>query len=1141
MSLLQALNLPPAKGGAIQPTPIVGITETQGHEVSRNGARPIAVAASPPAALATRLEHRDQTLREAYRKLAQAQTTLEQRVSSTTGSTKATAEAQKRDVDKAMAGVERQLGQNDADRTALASPATDAKAMNDILVRSTAPIGANKAVEVDRHDDPVEKTSPLKKQTTTTTTSLEDGKSTTQVHDVGRSVGLGGAKQTTVDSTETVTADGRTAKSTTTASKVGADGYSREKTTTTENERAGKKTSSEDKRSVQVGPGGASASRETKATATDGSSTSRKTSVGAERADGKAGVNASTTRTNTNDAGGSTTLGGSGRGGLQSKDGAVGGYGEGQGSVEKKGANGLSAGAVAGLNANISCNVKPIADGYVLETRINLGASLKLSTGGEKKDEGKGSGKVGASVSGSATVYMTCAHTLSEAEAQAYVAGLKTGGGQLPEFAIIRTGLSKGWQDAQRMYLAMTGKAGSAADLDTMKAGDSKTVGRKTSEGAGVNAESGPIGINAEAERSQERETTVTKNKDGSVTYDNKQGQGDSKSAGGSVNVGVASAGMTIGKTITTSTGFKLTVPPGTKNARELQDGIAALANASVGEIEAFIKAHPVVKVARTDVRDQGNSTKVTAGVAGVKATFLDGAGIEDSTTTDREGNITGHSKRGHNEGGLSVAAAGKQVGTEIKEEAVGHDDDDGERRFDVRRSQADTDVVGLLDSLPIVGSKKKDRSALQKATGAQEEPEAIREVAGITMAAGDLKAIAALAHDTHRWNDPVSSPRDMDDWSKAAAAIRKGKGDPKAVEEALATFVGSNSMRKQVVTRLLRPVGDVSSASRWEFPNSIGKLQGEFKDLVTTACEKQVASAAEKDPAKAKTFGQSLVGRLQSLSNGVKSASDFKDKAVQQEMLTAIANRQRQVELAVRKVDGADEATAEKGQERADFQRALELCIGYQQTETDYFKQIEAKADDPTEVMRLTVEIKNLQALWTPQYNRAATLAQENGWGKDSYWKYRPDTQRLAGAVKTGKAGEATGATPETTDKRRDEAKAKADPNFVSQNHTAQASRQADDTTYQRFQKIKKAVPYARQSVMDLSKVVDTLLGKHPNVPAEKLFKNAYSLFEAADMKINQCRPNVMQDMFDLGDAGLIQYQEALAQLKKARAMLPK
>ena len=125
-----------------------------------------------------------------------------------------------------------------------------------------------------------------------------------------------------------------------------------------------------------------------------------------------------------------------------------------------------------------------------------------------------------------------------------------------------------------------------------MQAGDSKTIGRKTTAGAGVNGDAKGIGVEFGAERSNEREMTVTKNKDGSATYDTRQGQGEKRSAGGKVSA-ASSKAASIGKTVTTATGYKFLVKPEMKNARALQDQIARLANASQAEVDAFAKAHP--------------------------------------------------------------------------------------------------------------------------------------------------------------------------------------------------------------------------------------------------------------------------------------------------------------------------------------------------------------------------------------------------------------------------------------------------------------------------------------------------------------------------------------------------------------------
>ena len=417
-----------------------------------------------------------------------------------------------------------------------------------------------------------------------------------------------------------------------------------------------------------------------------------------------------------------------------------------------------------------------------------------------------------------------------------------------------------------------------------------------------------------------------------------------------------------------------------------------------------------------------------------------------------------------------------------------------------------------------------------------------------MTLTDGDLKALAALARNEQKWNNAAISPGDeLNDWGKAARAIQKAGDDPKAVEDALATFVGSNNQRARVVFRAVRGVGNVTSGAKWEFPDSIAPRQKEYNDFVLAASETRVADAAKKgDKAGAKKLGQDLLAQLSSLYNGIKSATDFKEKAAQQEMLTAIATRQRAIELALRKVDGADDETAEKGQERADFERAFEMCIGYKQTETTYFQEIEAEHKkklsnaDPAEVMRITVEIKNLHALWTPQYDKVAMLAQENGWAKDRYWKYKPDTARLAEAVKTGKAGAESEAKPETANKKRDPNAFFADPTKNAA-RSAEVNQQLNKTDMDRYNAIKFELKRISKEVTSTANTLKALYAKSPKPEAEKLFNQANGPVSAADIKYSQLRPNYQDDMFDLGAAALTQYQQGLALLKKARALYPK
>lgn len=1153
MGLLTALNLPKpaAMPGAAPPIvgqPVHTITDTQGVEVGRGGARPIAVK-SEPADLKARLDKRDRQLRDAYAKLARLEDALE--AESKKDKPDPAMMAQKQDVEKAIASIDRQLKQLDADRKAIANPATDARTMNDIVARAKSPEPIGKAVEVDRHDDPLER-SPLKKQTTTTSTEVtKGGQSVTTTSDRKTSVGSDGVTREQTDSRERVTATGTTKTTVGSKQNVGLGGYTSEASKKREASQGGTTSSLEEKNTLQVGPGGVTSTSERKTTAADGSGKGVKTSVGGERGDGKLGGVASTTRTKTDADGHATTLGASGKGGVTSGKDGIGGYGEFTGSIEGKGKNGVTQGAVGGLDPCIRCNVTRTADGdepkYLLETVIDLGASIKLGESVEKE----GSGKVGVSVSGSGRVTMSAKHVLGEAEAAAYVAALKSGSGTQKEMAIIRTGLSQGWPEAQRMYRAMMGEGvGSAAEVDTMKAGESRTFGTKKKGGVGVNADAKGLGVEAGLEKSSEREMTVTKEKDGSATYDTKQGEAEKRKAGASVSVGVVGGGGSIGQTVTTSVGYKFRVKPDMKDARALQDRIAQLAHASAAEVEAFAKAHPECVVERTEVRDDSRQTNVHMSAAGVKGNFMSGAGIEDTVVRDGQGNIVDTRKRGHNEGGLSVSAGKYTIGSSTEEQAGARVGADGERVVDVSKKDTETDTVKFLDALPLVGSKKKDdRGAIAKATGAEEpEDTSTRNVSGMTLSVGDLKALAGKAKDKGAWMNSCPSPRQRDAWSKAGDEIRAAGGTPKAVEDALARFVGSDNLRQKIVMDTVRgKAGDVSGGAAWEFPDSVVGKRKDYEELVLAASEKLVAKkGADEGRDKGEALARDFLARLESLSITVRSAQDFKSLDVKAEMLSAISGRQGRIRIELAKLAGKTQEEAEKGQERAEYERLLEACILHKQNETELFDKIDAegkrysKAEAARAIVPLTVQIKNLHSTWQKDYTKLAMLAQENGWGQGHYDKYRPDAARLDHAVKTFSAGVASKPEAETKNYKRDPNAYHADPQKNAA-RSAEVNQQLNKSEWEQFNTIKKNVEAGYGQAKKLVDELQALLKKAPYPTVMQFFKQGEQSFREAEGNIRRCKPNHMQDMFDYGLAAQEQLKQAIPLLQKAKSFVPK
>lgn len=1148
MGLLTALKLPAASNAAIKPMPTMDITDTQGAEVSSRGVRPIAVKAAEPAGLQKQLEDRGEALRDANARIEKALPALEARMKGLSGSSLATAEAQKKDLEKAQAAIGRQLKQNDADLKAVQSPATDAKAMNDILARAKQPVGAGKAVEVDRHDDAVEKKRSQSRETTTTT-EYKDGKSTTTVDSTTKKVGLDGATRTRTRSTEEVTAEERKSASSTSTTRVGLGNVSHTEERKTSSERNGQKVETSRKGGVEVGLGGAGVSGEEKKTNADGSGSSTSHATKVERGDGKVGVSSTTSHGRTNAEGNETKGTATAKAGASvDPDGTVGAQGSGQLGVDHKRKSGISAGAVGGLNPAISCNIAEKGDLYVVSLNVDLGASITVKGGYDKDQSGemqpKARPKVGVSAGASGRVWMRQSWNMTADEVSVFTGAIRGAGGTVKgtahEIAVVRMLIAKGPEAAQALWLGKP--VGGADDVAGMRAGDSKSVGSSKGASGSVDVDGKVVGISVSGETTREREMTVTKDADGGATYDTHQGSKHKGEVGGKVSVGMAEGSVAIGKTITTKSGYKFRVKPEAKNAVALQNEIAALHDAPEAKVRAFAErnaGNPDLEITKIDARDDTDSTRLGAGALGAKATFADSHGIETTTTTGPDGKVDKR-QRGHNAGGMTLEAGGISIGSDFEESAGGRNDAQGARVVDVSRSESETDFGKLKDKLLGRKPKGEEKGALATAAGTGGDTRT-GKIQGVTLSESDLRMLGDLARDKRRWGHDANSSRYRDDWMKAAAEIRAAKGDPVEVENALARFVGSDSARAQLVLRTVRPVGDVSSGSRWEFPDELKSKQKAFQDLVGAACEQQIAARAkEKGPAEAGQLADALLAQLQALHDAVSKAT-FENGATQAEMLSAIAARQSRVEVEKAKAAGRSADEAEKGQESADYQRLYDLCTLHQKEETEIFGKIKGltggKDDHMSrasmdEVMALTVQVKNLHATWQKDYDRMAMLAQERGLGQ-GYAALQPDKKRLDATVKTFKAGDAT---PGAREEKRDLTRASK----AAEARKYEMLQDIGKTDDQLFKDIKKNVEVTRHACVGLKDELKTLLDKAPYPTVKTFYDQAVPLFDRAEQKVRQCG-NSYDAMFDLGAAALEEFKECLALLKKAKGFVPK
>lgn len=1095
------------------------------------------------------LDAREKTARGAYQQLVAAQPRLEAAVAAAQGDQKKTLEARMGALDKHLTSLQTELKAIDSDRKALDSVGTTAAGYNAILARMKAPVGTGKTTAVDAHDNAFE-ASPLKKTTTTVTSGYADGKATTRTTEARAGLGADGLARTKTTTNEVLQGDNRSTGTVASRTGLGLDGFSQERSAKIDRDVDGAKSGAEKNTALKVGLGGASRTTEEKISGADGTGSAKSTSRGGERGDGKAGYKGVATTTAIDKDGNEQKVTTTNKGGLIAGKEGIGGYGEREKAFERKGKNGLTTGAVAGLNANVVCNVearKTEPPTYDLSISINLGMSASLSS---KKEQGeakpetmrdKGSGSVGASASGSVAVYMKRHYILDEAAASAYVASVKSasageGGGTEQEFAIIRQGLSEGWDAARTAFLAVSGKSLAPAELAKLREGDSVESGSKRKAGGGVSAGAKGVGLDAGYEVGRDESTKVTKEKDGKLTYDTSQGDSQKLSGAAKVSVGVVEGGFSLSHAMTTSTGYKISIDPAAQGAAEMQKALAACK--SQGELDAFARKYPAAVQERTTGKGTADTQGASIGIGGAKAAVGFGNSLDEQDTRNKDGKLIRRTVTGANQGGLELSVGKLKVGDSAQEKAVAEIDGEGHAELDVGKTSTSTDALKLYDSVTGKGPKK---GVLAKATGGATDDTDSSNVEKIRLASADLKYLGYLAcNDFPKWMKACNSPRSLPDWRAAGQAVARAGGSEAVVAEQLARFVGKDSVgRKDVVTMAVRTAGDVSNGSRSEFPEGLTKLEPDYNSLVLADAEATLAKLA-KTPDGAKqvaSSGAEMLAKLEQLYRSLSSAK-FVQPAVQAEMLGAINARKDKLRAALRVLAGgkADELSGDETKEQ--YNDLLRSCTDNKHIETGCFEQLvklNNEVGEAVAIAKLIKQLRDLHALWSPRYDAMAALAQEHGYGKDIYWHYKPDTARFEKAVK-GAPGAATAEAPETADKRVKPKQVVADEAAANQGF-----RDMQDESLKKMKAMAQQIPALRSRVLALSKQLEDLAEADYKAAADKLFGQAKSLFMNAEGMMARCKPNHVPDMMAYGAPALEDYNQAIALLSKGVALYPK
>jgi hypothetical protein len=939
-------------------------------------------------ALKAQIEHHLKTKREEWSKLTDAEPKVAKLVAAATGAQKKDLEDKKKKLEQRIAVAQKEIDELDKDAEALDNPGTKNEEYVAILARHKAAARVAKSTEVDLHEENLSKKKGEKHETTTTT-SYADGAAV-------------------VDKTEMTFEKGSVKTEDERKTKVSTTGkLTHEHKKSIEVEHAdGKKTTLEKSTEVEVSKEGVGASKTTTISNRDGSSTSEKKSGGVERGEGKLGAVYGKDTTRTDASGTATTRGAKGKGGMVAGKDGYGGFGEGTASVSRERPSGVKTGAVAGLNANVVCNIgEPKGDPpvYTVTLEVNLGASLAVSAGHAKKD---GPASAGIEAKAGKTVFMKCEHRLSASEAAEYMKALEaassggTAAATHKEFAIIHAGVKQGWAVAQQLY---TGRANAldAAALDNLKKGDSVEVGGGTSVGGKAKVAIKAVSLEGGVEQTDDHSAKVTRGEDGELDYELKGSSKSTRSGKVGVSSGAVEGSIGGSHTAATSTGYLIHVDPKKDAGGKLRQALAACK--SQADYDAFAKAHPETVTEKTVGKSVADTQAVSLGVGGVKAGIHLGTGVADEMTTDGKGNLKHRKITGTASAGGAIEIGGTKIGDSVDDEAEAEIDGEGNASIDLRRKRTSTDLGKLVRSkVPLLGEKKT--GALAKAAGGAEEDEVERKASEtLHLSSSDFDALGKMAcANFNKWMHGATSPRALDDWKKAGRAIVAAGGDRRVVATEISRFVGGDNGRLDMVNYFLRPDGKVSVGTRYEFPEGLEKLKKDYEALVVGDPVAPIDAVLKKEGAeKAGAFGKTRFDSIEKLNQAITAAKNFSQPAVRAEMLSAVNSRKSQVLAKMREIAGARSAEAERADHEAEYRRLLKTCLQYKLSQDDMFAKIK-ELHHPGSFRNVDViipmfkQLRDLHAIWTPDWNKAGELRKALG-DPEATWKdLRPNLEEL-------------------------------------------------------------------------------------------------------------------------------------------------
>lgn len=737
---------------------------------------------------------------------------------------------------------------------------------------------------------------------------------------------------------------------------------------------------------------------------------------------------------------------------------------------------GLQTGLSARIHCNVDPIPGTLPRKYRFILEVNLGGEIGVSLGAgkEKEPQFNASLKVGKSLVLRYTKDMDASETKTYL---ANLRGSGAGGGSkiMSIIHILKTqGWRQARLFYLQMKEGMTSEKMMDAmkDGESMEEVDSTTLGGVLGgKGSGTT----PIGGKIGKERTWKDGMKVEKKGDQFIFTPDK-GTEDVDSAEVSMVLGEKGPTIALGSknVVVDQTSYKIVLNRKDKNFHTKLKELRACKTSE--DYQKFVEKYPDSWQSKTRTTGSSGESSLGVGAEGTNATITSGSGFTQSVETDRDGKLIKETVKGHNKGAVSTPIPlgplpMKGSSTSARTEtATGTIDSEGRATLDVNQVDSKTNIKKVIrNQVPFADPTRKvgeaDRFSLaglaELATGAKKAGATEDEIkSGVKIANKELQILANMAKDEGQWRKACPSTNNLPDWLKARQQILNGGCTPAAVARALARFVSGNKdkslMNHPIVKkvfdnplikynpdgRALKALGDfISNATSpdrddvirralrsspddvglglfYQWPEELKHLEPLFNKVVFQFDPSQLKTMAQSIPnGDAATLGQDFMKGLGRLEKNLKhQAHLFSDKAAHAEMMNAILNKQNQLRKELGKITG--ETSEDKPVDQ--YNRLLDSCITHKHSESALFTEIQTilndtyvgqgKAMDKAKVLK---QIKVLYALWMPQYKEMAQLAEEHGFGKDRYWKYKPDKARLNRALK-GDPGGASEMKPE-------------------------------------------------------------------------------------------------------------------------------